>query len=1164
MIEKIIDWSSKNRLIVLFAYVLLVGYGIYCAANLPVDAIPDLSENQVIVFTEYMGRSPQIVEDQVTYPIVSALQGLPEVKAVRGSSMFGMSFVFVIFGDNTDLYFARTRVLERLSTVKTQLPGGVTPTLGPDGTGVGHVFWYTLDSKQHDLGTLRSIQDWYVRYKLASVEGVAEVASIGGFVKQYQVDIDPVKLRAYNVSTSDVASAIQRSNSEVGGKLIESSSAEYFIRGQGYIKSVGDIENTVVSNQSGIPVLIKNIGSVQLGGDIRRGSLEKNGKGEAVGGIVVMRSGQNAQEVIDRVKEKIKEITPGLPEGVTIVPSYDRSILIKEAVGTLQRALWEAGIVVSIMVAIFLLHFRSIVRILIELPVSVLLSFILMYTFGITSNIMSLGGIILAVGVIVDSSIVMVENAYRNIAKELAEKGTLTVDDYKRISIKSAKQVGRAIFFSELIILVSFLPVFLLTGQEGKLFKPLAFTKSFVMLSSAVVVITLIPVLMTYLMRGNFRSEDKNPVTHFFNRIYAPVIHWVLNHRKLTIAINVIALLITIPMIMSTGSEFMPPLDEGSILYMPVTLPNASITEVNRILQEQDRIIMSVPEVHHVLGKGGRAETATDNAPLSMIETIILLKPKDQWRAGITKNDIIQELDKKLQIPGVRNGWTQPIINRINMLATGVRTDIGFKIFGPNLDTLEYLAIKAEALLKTVNGAADVVADRVQNGYYLDIQIKREAVARYGVNIADLQDIIETAIGGQNLSVIVEGRMRFPIRVRYNRENRDNIDELKSLIIPVGNSGRVSSVESMYSSGAGGSYQSSSIGGGSSMGSSGGGSGSAGVGGSMGGGTSGSASGSGSGAGLGAGSMGSGSGGNAGSMGPGGNGSGAPSAELSGGTSLTQTNSYGKTYLPLSQLADINIVTGPPMISSENGMLRSLVFMNARGRDMGGVMDDSKAMIEKNLRLPTGYTYSWSGTYESKIRAQRTITIIMPVVFVIIFLMLFFTFKDAKEAGVVMLSVPFALIGGMYMTYFMGYNFSVAVWVGFIALYGIAVETGVVMVIYLHEALDHRIRDHQSGKRGALTKKDIYEATVEGSVLRLRPKLMTVFTAMIALVPIMWSTGTGSDVMKPLTAPMVGGLLTSAVHVLVVTPILFAYMKERALSKGKLEISKMAGFMKEA
>ena len=1138
MIEKVIDWSSKNRFIVLMAYVLLTGFGIYCVVNLPVDAIPDLSENQVIVFTEYMGRSPQIVEDQVTYPIVSALQGLPEVKAVRANSMFGMSFVFVIFNDNTDTYFARNRVLERLSTVQNQLPSGVTPTLGPDGTGVGHVFWYTVEGNKYDTGTLRSVQDWYIRYKLAAVEGVAEVASIGGFVKQYQVDIDPIKLRAYNISTSDVVSAIQRSNSEVGGKIIESSDAEYFVRGQGYIKSISDIENSVVSNQSGIPVLIKNIGTVQLGGDIRRGSLDKNGLGEAVGGIIVMRSGQNAQQVIDRVKEKIKEITPGLPEGVSIVPVYDRSTLIKEAVGTLERALWEAAIIVSLMVALFLLHFRSIVRILIELPVSVLLSFILMYLFGITSNIMSLGGIILAVGVIVDSSIVMVENAYRNIARELEVKGHLTTDDYKRISISSAKQVGRAIFFSELIILVSFLPVFLLTGQEGRLFKPLAFTKTFVMFSSALVVITLIPVLMTFLMRGKFRSENSNPVTSFFNRIYEPVIHWVLNHRKLTISLNVIALLITIPMIMSTGSEFMPPLDEGSILYMPVTLPNASITEVNRILREQDQIIKTVPEVSEVLGKAGRAETATDNAPLSMIETIIILKPKSDWRPGITKNDIIQELDKKLQIPGVRNGWTQPIINRINMLATGVRTDIGFKIFGPNLDTLESYAIKAEGILKTVNGATDVVADRVQNGYYLDIRIKRDAAARYGVNIADLQSIIETAIGGENLSIILDGRMRFPIRVRYEREYRDNIDELKQLIIPVNTSGYSSSITGSNSSNTGGSINSGSQmpGSGSSVSANSGSSGMSGMGGSTG----------------------------STSLGSLGNSGNAPPTGSSSGSSLTQSDPSAKTYLPLSDLADIDVVTGSPMISSENGMLRSLVYMNARGRDMGSVMDDAKEVIIKNLNLPSGYSYSWSGQYESKIRAQRTITIIMPVVFLLIFLLLFFTFKDYKEAGVVMLSVPFALIGGMYMTWFLGYNFSVAVWVGFIALYGIAVETGVVMVIYLHEALDRRIRGHLDGSRGAITKQDIYDATVEGSVLRLRPKLMTVFTAMIGLVPIMWSTGTGSDVMKPLTAPMIGGLLTSAVHVLVVTPILFAYMKERALKKGKLEISKMANFMKEA
>lgn len=1113
MIEKIIDWSANNRFIVILIYLIIIGFGIYSVVNLPVDAIPDLSENQVIIYTEWMGRSPQIIEDQVTYPIVSGLQGLPQVKAVRATSMFGMSFVFVIFDDGVDTYFARTRVLERMNTIQAQLPSGVVPSLGPDGTGVGHVFWYTVEGKGYDLGTLRAIQDWYIRYKLSSVDGVAEVASVGGFVKQYQVDVNPNDLRAYNITVSDIVNAIQRSNNEVGGKILEISDAEYFIRGQGYIQSKDDIENTVIkSSANGIPILIKNIASVSLGGDIRRGALEKNGEGEVAGGIIVMRNGENAQKVIDRVKEKIKEISPGLPPGVEILTSYDRSTLIKEAIGTLDRALIEAAITVSIMVAIFLLHWRSIVRILIEIPIAVLISFILMYMFNITSNIMSLGGIILAIGVIVDSSIVLVENAYRNIAKAIEEKGKLSNEEYKKISIDSAKQVGRAIFFSELIILVSFLPVFLLTGQEGKLFKPLAFTKSFTMIGAAVVVISLIPVLMTMLMRGKFRPEEKNPTTKLFIKIYEPVIHWVLKHRKTTIAINVIALIITIPMILNTGSEFMPPLDEGSILYMPVTLPGASIGEVNRILQEQDKIIKSVPEVHHVLGKTGRAETATDNAPLSMIETIILLKPKSEWRPGITKQDIVAELDSKLQIPGVRNGWTQPIINRINMLSTGVRTDIGFKIFGPNLDTLESYAIKAENLLKKVNGAVDVVAERVQNGYYLDIQIKRDYAARYGVNISDLQNIIETAIGGQNLGVVIEGRMRFPIRMRYQRDYRDNVDELKRLIVPVSisNMSSQSSSNLMNSNGMK-NNQSSAM---SSMGNS-----------------------------------------NQTSI--------IPSSSTQNKFSLTSIDQNAITYLPLSELADINLVTGPPMISSENGMLRSIVFMNTRGRDMGSVMDDAKKIIEDNLKLPAGYSYTWSGQYESKVRAQHTIQIIMPVVFLIIFVLLYFTLKDYKEAGVVMLSVPFALIGGMYMIYILGYNFSVAVWVGFIALYGVAVETGVVMVVYLHEALDKRLRAFYKGERNHITNQDIYEATVEGSVLRLRPKLMTVGTSMVGLIPIMWATGTGSDVMKPLTAPLIGGLLTSAIHVLVVTPILFAIMKERALKKGKLEISKMADWMKE-
>jgi len=1115
MIERIIEWSSQNRFIVILVYALIIGFGIYSVINLPVDAIPDLSENQVIIYTEWMGRSPEIVENQVTFPIVSGLQGLPNVKAVRASSMFGMSFVFVIFEDGVDPYFARTRILEKMNTIQAQLPQGVVPSLGPDGTGVGHVFWYTLEGKGYDPGTLRSIQDWYVRYKLASVEGVAEIASIGGYVKQYQVDIDPFALRGYNLTVADVVNAVQRSNNEVGGKILEVNDAELFVRSEGYIQATEDVENTIIKTGSnGTPIFIKQVAKVQLGGDIRRGALEKNGEGQVVGGIVVMRTGQNAQQVIDRIKGKIDEIKAGLPTGVSIVASYDRSILIREAVGTLERALIEAAITVSIMVMIFLLHFRSIIRILIELPVSVLIAFILMYIFGITSNIMSLGGIILAVGVIVDSSIVLVENAYRNLAKALEEKGSLTGEEYKRISIDSAKQVGRAIFFSELIILTSFLPVFLLTGQEGKLFKPLAYTKTFAMLGSAVVVISLIPVLMTMLMRGKFKPEEKNPTTRFFIRLYEPVIHWVLKHRKTTLALNLLALLITVPMIFNTGSEFMPPLDEGSILYMPVMQPGTSITEVNRVLQEQDKIIKSVPEVDHVLGKTGRAETATDNAPLSMIETIILLKPKDEWRKGITKKDIVAELDRKLQIPGVRNGWTQPIINRINMLSTGVRTDIGFKIFGSNLDTLETYAIKAEELLKKVNGAADVVADRVQNGFYLDINVKRESAARYGVSIKDVQDIIETAIGGQNLGMVIEGRMRFPIRVRYSRDYRDNIDDLKNLWVPISsNSGMSTNPGSGAPAGTMGGTSSSSM---SSMG------------------------------------------------------SGSQSNQLSTAAvspspdySLISSGKSSVLYLPLTELAEIKIVSGPPMISSENGMLRSIVYMNTRGRDMGNVMVDAKKVIEDNFKLPAGYSYQWSGQYESKVRAQQTIGIIMPVVFLLIFVLLFFTLKDYKEAAVVMLSVPFALIGGMYMIYFLGYNFSVAVWVGFIALYGIAVETGVIMVIYLHEALDRRLSDFHSGKRGPITNKDIYEAAVEGSVLRLRPKLMTVATAMVGLVPVMWATGTGSDVMKPLTAPMIGGLLTSAVHVLVVTPILFVIMKEQALKKGRLEISKIAGWMKE-
>ncbi len=1112
MIENIIDYCARNKFIVILTYLLVVGWGIWAVTQTPLDAIPDLSENQVIVFTEWMGRSPNLIEDQVTFPLVTALQGVPEVKAIRAQSMFGMSFIYIIFEDATDLYWARSRVLEKLSTVQSALPPGSKMQLGPDGTGVGHVFWYTLEGK-YDLGDLRAIQDWYVKLNLQGVQGVAEVASIGGYVRQYQVDVDADKMKGYGVTLSDIRNAVMRSNNDVGGKILEINDAEYFVRGQGYIRTVRDVENIVVgTGPSGTPIYVRNVGVVQMGGDIRRGSLEKDGKGQVVGGIIVMRYGENAKAVIDRVKQRIVEITPGLPQGVEIKPAYDRSDLILAAVGTLETALIEAGIVVSIVVFLFLLHFRSVLRIIIEIPIAVLIAFICMKIFGITSNIMSLGGIVIAIGVIVDASIVLVENAYRNIARAQELKGTLTREDFVEISIVSAKQVGRPIFFAVAIMIVSFLPVFLLEGQEGKLFRPLAFTKTFVLAGSAIIAITLVPMLMTMLNRGKFHHENKNPISRVLKRLYEPVIQWVLKYRKTTIALNVIALLVTIPLILGMGSEFMPPLDEGSLLFMPVTLPSASITEVNRILQVQDALIMTVPEVKQVLGKAGKAETSTDPAPISMIESIIVLKPKSEWRPGITKTDIINELDAKLQIPGVRNGWTQPIINRINMLSTGVRTDLGIKIFGKNLDTLERLAIEAEQIVRKVPGAVDLYAERTQGGYFLDIAIDREAVARYGINVGDVQDIIETAIGGENIGTVIDGRMRFPIRVRYERDQRNTVDALKNLLVPVNaGGGRGVSGPMQPSSGA---TQAGRPGGGMS-------------------------------------GMGS-------AVSPN-----TAAASDAGDPGSKTSRVSGRSYVPLGQLAHLGIVPGPPMISSENAQLRSIVFLNVRGRDMGSFVEEAKDVLEAELKLPAGYTVQWSGQWENQIRAKKRIELVMPIVFLIIFVMLYFITKDFSEAFVVMLSVPFALIGGVYLTFLLGYNLSVAVWVGFIALYGVAVETGVVMIVYLHEALDRKIHAHEEGKRGPITLKDIYEATVEGAVLRLRPKIMTVGTSMIGLIPIMWSTGAGADVMKPLASPLIGGLITSTIHVLVVTPILFLYMKERALRKGTLKKSEMAGWMKE-
>ncbi|HUP61940.1 MAG TPA: efflux RND transporter permease subunit [Thermoanaerobaculia bacterium] len=1078
MIKKIIELSARNRFIVLLIYAAIIGVGIWATLNTPLDAIPDVSDNQVIVYVDWPGRSPQLVEDQVTYPLASNLQGLPNLKSVRAQSMFGFSLVYVIFDDDVDIYWARTRVLERLNYISALLPAGATPRLGPEGTGVGHVFWYTLQSKSHDLGQLRSIQDWYLKLGLQSVDGVAEVASVGGFVKQYQVNLDPIKMAARGVSLDQVVEAVRRSNNDVGGRLIQVGQSESIVRGIGYIKRVADLENIVVDAPGGTPIYVSSLGSVQLGSELRRGLLDENGEGEVVGGIIVARYGENAKAVIDRVKTRIAELEKGLPPGVTIRTSYDRSALIERAVGTLKEALTEEAIIVSLVVVIFLMHAGSVVTVLVGLPLSALISFILMRQFGITSNIMSLGGVALAIGEIVDASIVMVENAYRRLSeaptggevqdegamhseasplspaggegqgegatqREIAPhpnplpagrgEGTGRVD----IIIDSAKQVGPAIFGSLLVMIASFMPVFLLTGREGKLFHPLAYTKTFAMIGASVLAITLVPVLMTFLMRGRMRPESGNPVSRFFTRAYEPLLRWSLKYGKTMLVLNAIALVAAIPLMMSLGREFMPPLDEGSLLYMPVTLPAINITEARRIVQLQDKIIAAHPAVKYVLGKVGRAETATDPAPVSMFETIIELKPKREWPKGMTKDQIIQDLNEKLQIPGVTNAWTQPIINRIDMLNTGVRTTLGVKIFGPDLQTLQHLGLQAESILRKVPGAADLYTERISGGQYINIDVDREAIARYGIPVGVVLDAIETAIGGTNVTTTVEGRARYPVQVRYLADYRDDVGSMQNLLITI-----------------------------------------------------------------------------------------PPGLQI-----------------PLGQLAKITQTPGPAMINSENGQLRALVQLNVRGRDMGSFVDDAREALDRELKLPAGYSMQFSGQYENQIHARKRLQLVVPLVLIIIFVILYFTFHSAAEASLVMLSVPFALVGGVVLMWIYQFNWSVAVWVGFIALYGVAVQTGVVMVVYLHEALNRYMA------QGPLTEQAIFEATVEGSLLRVRPKIMTVATTVIGLLPLLWATGTGSDVMKPIAVPLIGGMITSTIHVLLVTPVIFLIVKRRQLQR---------------
>jgi Cu(I)/Ag(I) efflux system membrane protein CusA/SilA len=1088
MINRLIDFCTRNRFLVFLLVAVLVLTGVWTIFRVPLDALPDISDTQVIVFSQWMGRGPDLVEDQVTYPIVSALLSAPKVKTVRGLSDFSMSYVYVIFEDGTDLYWARSRVLEYLSKIQGTLPADVKTEIGPDGTPVGWVYQYALVDRtgRHDLAQLRSIQDWQLRYALQSIEGVAEVAPLGGFVKQYQVNVDPNKLVAYNIALPDVVEKIRHSNQEVGGRLLELAGAEFAVRGRGYIKSVPELERVAVGRdpRDGTPVYLEQIADVKLGPDLRRGVGELDGEGEVVGGIVIMRYGENALDVIRRVKQRIEEVKPSLPDGVEIVPTYDRSELIVASINTLTHALTQELIVVSLVIIVFLFHFRSALVPIIALPIAVVLSFIPLYLLNragiqITSNIMSLGGIAIAIGVIVDASIVMVENAYRHVQERQPKDGLERVT----VVARSAKQVGRAIFFSLLIIVVSFLPVFLLEAQEGRMFRPLAWTKSLSMLFSSLLAISLVPLLMTLLIRGKLRPEEKNPVTRFFNALYRPVIDFALKHRVLVLAINFGILLLAVPMLKGMGRAFMPGLYEGSLLYMPTAkYPGLSVTEATRVLQVQDKILRSQfpDEVERVFGKAGRAETSTDPAPFGMMETTIIFKPRQQWRKPpvhrwysswspqwlqrplrkiwpdrrtISLSDLKREMDHALQIVGFQNAFLGPIENRILMLSTGIRTEVGIKIVGDDLQRIEQIGEQIEAAITRVPGTVSVYAERVMGGYFVDFHIDREAVARYGLSVGDVQMIIESAIGGVNISTTVEGRERYPINVRYARELRDDTEKLQRVLVPVRSN---------------------------------------------------------------------------------------------------QMNSDGKiTHIPLAQLARIELVSGPAMIRDEDGLQAGYIYISLADRDVGSYVDEAKHLVNDIMAAHKGYRAIWSGLYEYQQRAKQRLLLLVPMVFFVIFILLYLTFHSISEAVLVMLSVVYAMFGGLVLQWWLGYDFTVAAWVGYIALYGVAVETGVIMVVYLHEALDKRLA------KGPISLQDVHDATVEGSVLRLRPKLMTVSTTLIGLAPLMWATGIGSDMMKPIAAPMIGGMITSTIHVLIITPVIFALMKSALLKRGKLKQSEM-------
>lgn len=1039
LIGKVIEWSLKNKyLVILFTAALIFG-GIWALQNTPVDALPDLSDVQVIIYTDYKGQGPRIVEDQVTYPITNKMLSVPYAKDVRGYSFFGYSMVYIIFEDGTDIYWARSRVLEYLNGMGNELPEGVAPQLGPDATGLGWVYQYVLQSDKRDLQELRSIQDWFLRYELSSIQGVSEVASIGGFVKQYQVNVDPVKLASYNINLNMVKKRIKESNSDVGGRLVELSEMEFMVRGLGYIKSAEDLKNIVIKydQSTSTPIYLQDIARVDIGPELRRGIAEWNGEGETVGGIVVMRFGENALEVINKVKTRLNELKASLPDDVKIIPAYDRSTLINKAISNLTSKLIEESVIVALIIILFLMHLRSSFVAIFTIPTAVLAAFLIMKLQGINANIMSLGGIAIAIGAMVDAAIIMVENAHSHLAEE-QKKPLESRREHWAIVLESAKEVGPSIFYSLAVITISFIPIFALEQQEGRLFKPLAFTKTYVMGAATILAITIVPVLIGYFVRGKIKSEEENPLSKFLVKIYHPIVTFTLKYRWGVIIAAVLIVAATYIPYSKLGSEFMPPLYEGDLLYMPTTLPGISITKSKELLQQTDKIIKSFPEVESVFGKVGRANTATDPAPLSMLETTILLKPETEWREGMTPDKLIEELNNAIQIPGLTNAWTMPIKTRIDMLSTGIKTPVGIKIAGPDLSVLQEIGAKIESVARDIKGTRSAFAERSVGGNYINYNIRREAIARYGLTVDDVQQVILTALGGMNVTKTVEGLERYPVNVRYERDYRSDVESLKRILVPLPSGGNI----------------------------------------------------------------------------------------------------------PISLVADLTIEKGPPMIKTENARPNVWVYIDIKDIDVGSYIDNAKEVIAKNIELPKGYSIEWSGQFEYMERANDKLAIVIPFTLLLVVVLIYLNTKSFSKTGIVLLALPFSMVGAVWFLYFAGFNISIAVWVGIIALLGVDAETGVVMLLYLDLAYEKALK---AGKLKNLT--DLKESIYDGAVKRIRPKLMTVMTTFLGLLPIIIGVGTGSDVMKRIAAPMVGGIFTSLIMELTVYPAIYYLMKKRELRK---------------